>query len=85
MLKTYAAENKLGSVPFDEVNGWTLEQYRHLWDLYADRLERLYYREVHTATGRELIERYPSCFRAKTDRFDSVTVSNIETVFRKRN
>lgn len=85
LLTDYAAVNDINLMGFFWMNEWPLTRYRELWDRYADQLERVVYYEIYNADHVDLIERYPTCFRSKTQVFDDLIVSNIEVLFRKRN
>ena len=39
---------------------------------------------IYNADHVDLIARYPTCFKSRTQTFDDLIVSNIEAVFRKR-
>ncbi len=65
------------------VNGWTLEDYRDLWDRYSHRLKKKRYLETYNPLHADLITRYPSCFKSKTDFFDNLLVSDLEILFEK--
>ena len=84
ILAGFAEANGLELKPFEWMNRWRYSQYRALFDRFADRLETIDYLEIYVPDDVELIERYPSCFRSKTDNFDDLIVSNIEVLFRKR-
>lgn len=84
LLAGFAAANGLEIKPFGWMNRWRYTQYRELFDGFSERLETVDYLEIYVPDAVELIERYPSCFRSKTDNFDDLIVSNIEVLFRKR-
>lgn len=84
MLTAYTEANGIRLMGYFWMNEWPLQRYRDLWDRMAGELERVAYFEVYNADAVELIERYPSCFRSKTNHFDDLIVSNIEVLFRKR-
>jgi len=83
-LTAYAAANDIKLMGYFWMNEWPLTRYRDLWQRYADRLERVAYYEIYNADHVDLIARYPSCFKHKTQAFDDLIVSNIEALFRKR-
>jgi ubiquinone/menaquinone biosynthesis C-methylase UbiE len=83
LMIEFAREKKLDLIDFSQMNEWTLKQYRKLWQRYADRLQTVDYYEVYNADHINLVTRYPSCFRSKTNEFDDLIVSNIEVLFRK--
>jgi len=72
--------NVAEEIPY--INGWPADAYRKLWR--ADHgLETLRYREETHEYGLELVAKYPSCFRSKTDNFENLLVSSMEALFRK--
>lgn len=83
VLEAYAAREELGPVPFDEVNGWSLERFRGLWHRHAQSLRPNFLHEVPHAYGLELIERHPSCFRSKTREFANLSTGTIEALFER--
>ncbi len=84
MLTEYAAANDIELMGFYWMNEWPLSRYRELWERYSDRMERVAYYEIFNADHVDLIERYPTCFKDKTQTFDDLIISNIEALFRKR-
>jgi SAM-dependent methyltransferase len=83
-LTEFAAAEGIELMGFFWMNEWPLTRYRDLWGAVSDRLDRVAYYETFNADHVDLIARYPSCFRDKTDHFDDLLVSNIEVLFRKR-
>jgi SAM-dependent methyltransferase len=83
-LTEFAAAEGIELMGFFWMNEWPLTCYRDLWGAVSDRLDRVAYYETFNADHVDLIARYPSCFRDKTDHFDDLLVSNIEVLFRKR-
>jgi SAM-dependent methyltransferase len=83
-LTQFAAAEGIELMGFFWMNEWPLTRYRDLWVAVSDRLDRVAYYETFNADHVDLITRYPSCFRDKTDQFDDLLVSNIEVLFRKR-
>lgn len=84
ILKTYLDRNKLWALDFDEMNGYSLEQYRSLWTSYANSLRTVFYREMQEFQYLDFIRKYPSCFKSKTGHFDNLIVSGIEVLFQKK-
>jgi len=83
-LMEYAAANDIQLMGFFWMNEWPLSRYRDLWHRYDDQLERVAYYEIYNADHVDLISRYPTCFKSKTQNFDDLIISNIEVLFRKR-
>jgi SAM-dependent methyltransferase len=84
LLSEYAAANDIRLMGYFWMNEWPLSRYRRLWAQYAGAMERVVYYEIYNADHVKLIERYPDCFKNKTNTFDELIVSNIEALFRKR-
>jgi ubiquinone/menaquinone biosynthesis C-methylase UbiE len=83
LLKDFIKEQKLDPIPFNELNRWSLENYRKLWSQYSDRLKKIKYFEKSNPFNLDLVIKYPSCFKSKTNCFDNLTVSVIEVLFKK--
>jgi SAM-dependent methyltransferase len=43
ILEGYVRENSLTPIDFDQINCWSLERYRNLWNKYSHRLQRIRY------------------------------------------
>jgi ubiquinone/menaquinone biosynthesis C-methylase UbiE len=84
-LEKFCHVKGLDPIEFDDVNGWSIEQYRALWSNHADQVRTLLYEESLDLSGLELIHKYPSCFRSKTDCFDNLFVSHLRVLFQKCN
>ncbi len=83
MLRDFANEMGLGQIDFAQVNKWSLEDYRKLWNRYSNRLKRIKYYEWGNVSHIDLIMKYPSCFRSKTKCFKNLIVSSIKVLFKK--
>lgn len=83
-LNAFCREEGLETINFEHCNGWKLSQYRALWAAQAHAVDTLFCFEKYDTAYLELIERYPSCFRAKTEDFDDLVVGYLEVLFRKR-
>jgi SAM-dependent methyltransferase len=84
LLTEYAQAKGITLMGFSWMNEWTLTQYRQLWARYAGRLQTVANFETYNADHVNLIERYPTCFRSKTDHFEDLIVPYIEILFRKQ-
>lgn len=80
-LEAYAAAEGLELMGFFWMNEWSIDQYRTLWKKYEAQLERILYYETYNADHVDLIVRYPSCFKSKSDNFDDFLVAYIEVLF----
>jgi ubiquinone/menaquinone biosynthesis C-methylase UbiE len=83
-LSAYATARDIPLKKYSWMNEWPLHHYRDLWRRYETQLERVIYYEIYNADHVDLIVRYPSCFKSKTNIFDDLIISNIEALFRKR-
>ena len=83
LLANYVEAQELKPIDFDLVNGWSLENFNQLWDRYAHQLQRTKYNEKLDVSHLDLIVKYPSCFKSKTQHFDSLIVSNIKVLFQR--
>jgi len=84
MLKKFAKVKKLEIIDFPEVNKWSLEDYRKLWNKYNHKLSRVKYYEYVDTSHLDLIIKHPSCFKSKTKNMDNLIVSSIEILFKKK-
>jgi len=84
MMTEFAQAREIKLVDFHWMNEWSLKQFRQLWDKYAQELERIKYNEMYKADHIDLISRFPSCFKSKTDFFEDLLVSYVEVLFRKK-
>lgn len=83
LLKDFTKEKALHPIPFNEINRWSLENYRKLWSQYSNRLKKIKYFEKSNPINLDLVIKYPSCFKSKTNCFDNLIVSAIEVLFKK--
>jgi SAM-dependent methyltransferase len=83
MLERFVKLKRLAPISFTAINHLSLEDYRQLWDRYSHRLKKVKYYEVPNVFHLDLIMKYPSCFRSKTENFDNLIISTIEVLFRK--
>lgn len=83
-LSDFVRTNNLKPINFDSVNGWSLQSYRALWDRCSAQLKRLIYDEWCNYDHLDLIEKYPSCFKSKTECFEDLLVSGIKVLFKKK-
>jgi SAM-dependent methyltransferase len=84
VLESFVADEGLRPIDFEQVNGWSVERYRALWDSMADRLSPIRCTEALTMRHLGLVARHPSCFKSKTSCFDDLVVSTITVLFRRR-
>jgi len=83
MLKEFTQVNGLQPIDFDQLNGWSLEEFHQLWNRCPHTLKRIKYYERLDLSGLDLVMKYPSCFKSKTENFDNLVVSSIAVLFEK--
>lgn len=64
-------------------NKWSLENFRKLWEDYSNQIKKIKYREYLDPAHLNLVIKYPSCFKSKTDFFENLIVSSISVLFKK--
>lgn len=84
IIDAYMAAVGRAALNHEYCNGWTLDAYRKLFGSYVEQLDRRMYFEHWDISSLDIICRYPSCFRAKSDQLDSFLVSVIEVLFQRR-
>jgi SAM-dependent methyltransferase len=82
ILEDFVESKKLVKIDFEQVNTWTLAMYRKLFRSHSD-LKVLRYYEIHDPRHLEIIAKYPSCFKSKTNHFDEFTVAAIEVLLQR--
>jgi SAM-dependent methyltransferase len=83
LLQDSANAKGFGDLNFDQLNGYTIEDFRKLWIRYSNRLKPVRYYEKPDTSHIDLIEKHPSCFKSKTKHFDNLIISHVEVLFRK--
>ena len=83
ILNDFAIQNGLNPIDFGHVNGWSIQSYRALWNKYSHALRRIRYHEQVDLSHLNLISKYPSCFKSKSDCFDNFIVKKISVLFQK--
>jgi len=83
LLQDFVRLNGLEEIDFNQVNGWSLMNYHQLWRKYSNRLKTILYYERPNVSHLDLIKKYSSCFKSKTDSLDNLTISIIEVLFQK--
>jgi SAM-dependent methyltransferase len=83
VLEHFARDRGREFIPPGFVNGWRPGQYRALWEGLDRRLEVVSLEVSRDESHVGLIERYPSCFRDKTDRFEDLIESSIHVLLRR--
>lgn len=76
-LDTFCQENGLSPINYGQLNGWSLQRFRALWERFSPAIEVVACREQWNGAGLSLIERFPSCFAAKSLTFEELTVQSI--------
>jgi len=82
-LQRFASAKALGTLDFNRVNPYGIEDFRQLWRRHADGLRRVKYYEIPDTAHVDLVVRHPTCFKSKTGSFDNLIVSRVEVLFRR--
>lgn len=82
-LGKYIMANKLDSIPDDDLNKWSIEDYRNLWKKYQSNIKIIKYFEKPDLRFINLIKKHPSRFRNISKNIDNFTISSIEICFQK--
>ena len=83
MLDDYVEESGQYPIRYDELNGWSLNQYRKLWIRFGMQFKRVKYREWSILKSLDLVRKYSKCFRGRVDHIDDLYVSSIQALFQK--
>lgn len=83
-LNAFTERHGLPAINFDQVNRWSLAQFRSLWRPDGGHLIPQWYFENYTSRGLDLVAQYPACFRSKVDVFDELLVGSIRALFQVR-
>jgi SAM-dependent methyltransferase len=65
------------------LNGWSWQQFRHLWHDYSSQLTIRRYYEGYDADHLDLVCRYLPIFKSKTQEFNNLVCDRIEVLFEK--
>ena len=80
MLDDFVEESGQYPIRYNELNGWSLNQYRELWDRFGTRFKPMQYREWSTLNSLDLVQQFLECFRG---RIDDLYVASIRALFQK--
>lgn len=83
LLNDFVNARGLYPINYDQLNGWSLENYHKLWKRYSHKLKRVRYHEEYDLSHVDLIMKHPSCFKSKTKCFTNFIVGSIEVLFKK--
>jgi len=83
LLIDFVMVEGLQPIDFDQINEWSLEDYRKLWKQHSHQLKKVRYHEKLDTSHVDLITKYPSCFKNRTKYFDNLIVQSIEVLFKK--
>lgn len=84
LLNDFVNEKGLDPIPFDQMNGWSVEDYRDLWRKYSRALTVVRCHEDLDLSHLSLIRKHPSCFKSRSRRLDNFIVSRIGVLFQRR-
>ncbi len=82
-LDDYCKLNNLDPINYKQLNYWTAEMFRKLWNSYEGKFEKISYSEIPDYTALNLIKKFPSCFKSKSITFDDLVISGMECFFKK--
>ena len=85
MMDNYIEEIGQSPIRYKELNGWSLNQYRELWNRFDTKFKRRKYREWSWLKNLDLVRQYPECFRGRVDNIDDLFLSTIQTLLQKVN
>ncbi len=83
-LFDFADMMRIDAPNYENLNQWSLIDYRYLWNQYSSKLHPVKYYEHINVSHLDLISQYTSCFKSKTDNFDDLIVAEIEVLFHKK-
>ena len=83
LLVDFARTKGLAPIGPSSLNKLSLVDYRNIWSRHARRLKKVRYYEMYNPLHTDLIVRFPSCFKSKTDCLDNLLVSDIEVLFER--
>jgi SAM-dependent methyltransferase len=83
-LSDFLVEENLEPLDFTHCNGWSLIQFRELFDLYSGKLQKEIYVETSNYNHLPLIEKYAPIIKSKTDNFDNLICDSIKVLFKKK-
>ncbi|MBS1535839.1 MAG: methyltransferase domain-containing protein [Bacteroidetes bacterium] len=83
-LNSFLEEQKLDPLDLTHCNGWSLQQFRTLFESYTDRLEKIIYSEFQSFDHLQLVQQYADVMKSKTDDLDELLCDTIKVLFRKK-
>ncbi len=84
VMDNFLASQGKPPVDYTHCNEWTLLQFRNMFKKYANNFETIIYREIPNYAHLDFVEKYPSCFKSKTDCFENLTVAAINVLLKKK-
>ncbi len=84
LINIYTNQKGLTPIDFNHVNGWSLDDYNNLWNKYSNVLDKLWYSEIHNLEHLNLIRKYPSHFKNRSNNFNNFIVSSVDILLRKK-
>jgi ubiquinone/menaquinone biosynthesis C-methylase UbiE len=83
LLDKFITFKKKLPISYDQINCWSLKEFRNLFIKHSNKLQIIKYYEKFTPHHLDLIAQYPSCFKSKIQSFDELRVESIKALFRK--
>lgn len=79
-LDTYCRNHQLSPLKFrlhQELNGWSIEQYRQLWQEARQQADITHYHEFPALKSLSVISRYPGYLKSKVSSFDNLLIARL--------
>jgi ubiquinone/menaquinone biosynthesis C-methylase UbiE len=83
-MDTFCNQKGITPIDFNHCNGWTLVQFRAMFEKYKKDYEIINYKEFANNEHLDYIINYPQCFKGKTDLFENLTVASIQVLLKKK-
>lgn len=85
LLDSYILKNNLSPIDYGQLNFWGLDDFKNLFHKFTKQLEIISFKSYKYYDDIDLILKYPSCFKSKTNSFDNLTTSAITVLLKKTN
>ncbi|MBS7785711.1 class I SAM-dependent methyltransferase [Flavobacterium sp. CYK-55] len=83
-LNAFLAHKKLEPIDLKHCNGWSLQQFRSLFEAYAGRLDKIIYSEFQSFDHLELVQKFADVMKSKTTNLDELLCDTIKVLFQKK-
>lgn len=82
-MDEFLAKENLGTIDYNHCNGWSVVQFRNLFDSYNGKLNKVKYTETMNYQYLDMIDTYAPIFKHHTDNFDNLLCDSITVLFQK--